>query len=180
MRVHGPDLVEVLLHVPSATPAARQHYDVAGRKTMPRAVFLIHGAFALQHDEPLRRRARRRAEPASLAARPRADGHVSQFDEGPCRVDGRADVGVSPRTLNRELISREVARRGVRQPVVAADDGAAVVVRSDCCWRAWRCSDGGWLPWELQCTCCCCEQRCCGECAHLALAAVLPRTASRC
>ena len=41
----------------------------------------------------------------------------------------------------------------------ASDDGAAVVVRSDCCWRAWRCGDGGWLPWELQ-RARCCQQRC--------------------
>ena len=67
MRVHGPDLVEVLLHVPSATPAARQNHDVSRRKAMPRAVFFIHGAFAFKHDEPLRRRARRRAEPAAFA-----------------------------------------------------------------------------------------------------------------
>jgi hypothetical protein len=46
---------------------------------------------------------------------------------------------------------------------MAADDGAAVVVRSSDCWRGRRCSD--WLLPELQCIGCD-EQRCGCECVH--------------
>ena len=74
-------------HRPST---AAQHYDVAGRKAMPRAVFFIHRSLTLQHDEPPVDV--RGAGLSQLPSLHDHDGDVSELHEGPRRRRARPTV----------------------------------------------------------------------------------------
>ena len=89
------------------------------------AVGVGDGAAAAEDVEPLGARARVGGVPAAGGARPRAarDGSVERtFDEGAGVIVGVADVHVGSRTLELELVEREVRQWG-------GAEGGAVVER---------------------------------------------------